>query len=277
MSHENVVGVLEAISAVKAKLNAMPNLVNQNPEAKALLEYFNKIEIPVSRQQLAQLEQFGIKLPENGKITTETIVEIFKQQTVRAKNLKIKEAFDMLPEKMRDPKHALNSFKARLEKMTDDDFALIMEDMHFSSMDRKTALEIIPKLEKILNNIPKEEMTAIWNKIVQEFNAHPDEFIKLVKSGKVGQIFMTPGLKTALRTAGISFTAFTLIMTYVIESWLADIKLKAGRLGVMKAMEGLSDPRYYANIEPAQQPEQVQSVPTTNLMAKFTPKTPELK
>lgn len=277
LSHENVVGVLEAISAVKAKLKAMPNLVNQNPEAKALLEYFNKIEIPVSPQQLTQLEQFGIKLPENAKITPETIIEIFKQQTVKAKNLKIKEAFDMLPEKMRDPKHALSSFKSRLEKMTDDDFALIMEDMHFSSMDRKTALEIIPKLEKILNNIPKEEMTAIWDKIVQEFSAHPDEFIKLVKSGKVGQIFMTPGLKTALRTAGISFTAFTLIMTYVIESWLADIKLKAGRLGVMKAMEGLNDPRYYANIEPAQQPEQIQSVPTTNLMAKFTPKTPELK
>lgn len=277
LSHENVVGVLEAISAVKAKLKAVPNLINQNPEAKALLEYFNKIEIPVSPQQLTQLEQFGIKLPENAKITPETIVEIFKQQTARAKNLKIKEAFDMFPEKMRDPKHALNSFKTRIEKMTDDDFALIMEDMHFSSMDRKTALEIIPKLEKMLNNIPKEEMTAIWNKIVQEFNAHPDEFVELVKSGKVGQIFMTPGLKKALRTAGISFTAFTLIMTYAIESWLADIKLKAGRLGVMKAMEGLSDPRYYANIEPAQQPEQIQSVPTTNLMAKFTPKTPELK
>lgn len=115
-------------------------------------------------------------------------------------------------------------------------------------------------------------MTAIWNKVVEEFNAHPDEFIKLVRSGKLGSIFMTPGLKKALKIAGISFTTFTLAMTYVIESWLADIKLKAGRLGVMKAMEGLNDPRYYADIEPAQKQEQ-----SSNLMAKITPKTPELK
>lgn len=249
MSHENVVKVLEAISAAKAKLKAVPNLVNENPKAKEMLDMLNSmVEIPLSPKQISSLNKLGITPPET--LNPETILAIFKQQTAKAKGLKIKEAFDMLPEKMRDPKHALNSFKSRLEKMTDDDFALIMEDMHFSSMNRKTALEIIPKLEKILNNIPKEEMTAIWDKVVQEFSAHPDEFIKLVKSGKVGQIFMTPGLKTALSTAGISFTAFTLIMTYAIESWLADIKLKAGRLGVMKAMEGLSDPRYYANIEP---------------------------
>ncbi len=31
------------------------------------------------------------------------------------------------------------------------------------------------------------------------------------------------------------------------------MQLKAGRLGVMKAMESLEDPRYYANIEPTEQ------------------------
>ena len=60
---------------------------------------------------------------------------------------------------------------------------------------------------------------------------------------------MTPGLKKALAAAGISWTAFSIIMTYAVESWLADMQLKAGRLGVMKAMESLEDPRYYANIE----------------------------
>ncbi len=272
MSHENVVKVLEAISAAKAKLKAVPNLVNENPKAKEMLDMLNSmVEIPLSPKQISSLNKLGIRPPET--LNPETILAIFKQQTAKAKGLKIKEAFDMLPERMRDPKQALSSLRARIEKMSDDDFAQFAEDLHFSSMDRKTALEIIPKLEKMLNNIPKEEMTAIWNKIVQEFNAHPDEFIKLVKSGKIGQIFMTPGLKKALKIAGISFTTFTLAMTYAIESWLADIKLKAGRLGVMKAMEGLNDPRYYADIEPAQQ----QTAQTSNLMAKITPKTPELK
>lgn len=277
LSHENVVKVLEAISEMKAKLKTVPNLINENPKAKEMLGLLNSmIEIPLSPKQISSLNKLGITPPKS--LTPETILALFKQQTARAKNLKIKEAFDMLPEKMRDPKQALNSFKTRIEKMSDDDFAQIAEDFHFSSMDRKTALEILPKLEKMINNIPKEEMTAIWNKIVKEFNEHPDEFIKLVKSGKIGQIFMTPGLEKALKIAGISFTTFTLAMTYVIESWLADIKLKAGRLGVMKAMEGLSDPRYYADIEPAQQQSsQNNSAQTSNLMAKFTPKTPELK
>ena len=30
------------------------------------------------------------------------------------------------------------------------------------------------------------------------------------------------------------------------------MQLKAGRLGVMKAIESLDDPRYYANIEPTE-------------------------
>lgn len=269
LSHENVVNLLEAISAAKAKLKAVPNLVNENPKAKEMLNVLNSmVEIPLSPEQISSFNKLGITPPET--LNPETILAIFKQQTAKAKGLKIQEAFEMLPERMRDPKQALSSFKARIEKMTDDDFAQFAEDLHFSSMDRKTALEIIPKLEKMLNNIPKEEMTAIWNKVVQEFNAHPDEFIKLVKSGKAGQIFMTPGLKKALKIAGISFTTFTLAMTYAIESWLADIKLKAGRLGVMKAMEGLEDVRYYADIEPAQQY-------SSNLMTKITPKTPELK
>jgi len=231
-----------------------------------------KVEMQLSEKQIQSLNKLGIAPPPNSTITPEVLLAMFKQQTARAKGIKIKDAFDKLPENMRDPKQALNSLKARIEKMSDDDFAQIAEDFHFSSMDRKTMLEILPKLEKMLNNIPKEEMTAIWNKVVQEFNAHPDEFIKLVRSGKVGSIFMTPGLKKALKIAGISFTTFTLAMTYVIESWLADIKLKAGRLGVMKAMEGLNDPRYYADIEPAQKHEQA-----SNLIAKITPKTPELK
>lgn len=274
LCHENMVKVLQGISDMKAKIANMSNAVKENPKTKEMMDLLNSmIEIPLSPQQLSTLKKLGIAPPPNNTLNPETILAIFKQQTARAKSLKIKDAFDMLPEKMRDPKQALSAFKARIEKMTDDDFAQIAEDLHFSSMDRKTALEIIPKLEKMLNNIPKEEMTAIWNKIVQEFNAHPDEFIKLVKSGKIGQIFMTPGLKKALKIAGISFTTFTLVMTYAIESWLADIKLKAGRLGVMKAMEGLNDPRYYADIEPAQQ----QTAQTSNLMAKITPKTPELK
>ena len=74
--------------------------------------------------------------------------------------------------------------------------------------------------------------------------------IKLMTSGKLSSIFITPQLRTALAAAGISWAAFTIGITYLAEAIMADMQLKAGRLGVMKAMESLEDPAYYADIEP---------------------------
>ena len=187
-----------------------------------------------------------IHLGENPDMQQKILKELDK-----IKSLKIKDIIDQIPAQNRSPKTILNNFKTKLSALSDDDFAREMERLNLErlGMDKKTMLEIIPKLEKILENIPKEEMSAIQNKIIDEFCAHPDEFIKLLSSGKIGSILVTPGLKKALAAAGISWAAFTLVMTYAIEAWLADIQLKAGRLGVMKAIEGLDDYRYYANVE----------------------------
>ena len=178
-----------------------------------------------------------------------------------------------MPEQFCDPKKSLKAFKAHIEKLTDEEFAQQMENIGFSSMNKETMLKILPKVEKILDNIPKEEMQKIWSTLIKEFNEHPDEFIKLVKTGKIANILMTPGLKKALAAVGISWTVFTLAITYAIESWLADMQLKAGRLGVMKAIESLEDPRYYANVEPAEQKDKPEIPPAleaeSNLLAKI--------
>ena len=50
------------------------------------------------------------------------------------------------------------------------------------------------------------------------------------------------------------------------------MQLKAGRLGVMKAIESLKDPAYYANIEPtsASKPQNETSIQQSgNLLDKF--------
>ena len=78
---------------------------------------------------------------------------------------------------------------------------------------------------------------------------NPDEFIAMLKKNKLPKVFMTPNLKKALAAAGISWTAFTVSVTYAIESWLADMQLKSGRLGVMKALEELDDNAYYVDVE----------------------------
>ena len=180
-------------------------------------------------------------------LTEQELNMMLNEISTRLTTRKIK---DFIPASLKDPKAQINEFKDYVNKMNDEEFKDFAEKINFSSMDKKTMLEIIPKVEKILDNIPKEEVQKILDVLVKEFNEHPDEFMKFVTSARVRKMFLTPKLEKALAAAGISWTVFTVIMTYAVEAWMADMQLKAGRLGVMKAMEGLDDPAYYANVEP---------------------------
>jgi len=224
-------------------INSVVNSITHNKHANGhMWEQIKEVAEQIKPDKLNNMVNLG----ENPDIQRTILKELEE-----IKSFKFKDIIERIPAENRSPKTILNNFKTRLSALSDDDFAREMERLNLErlGMDKKTMLEIIPKLEKILENIPKEEMSAIQNKIIDEFCAHPDEFIKLLSSGKIGSILVTPGLKKALAAAGISWAAFTLVMTYAIEAWLADIQLKAGRLGVMKAIEGLDDYRYYANVE----------------------------
>lgn len=205
-------------------------------------------------------------------------IKLFEAISLKVKTATFKDAFNLLPEKFTNPKKVLTTFKSSIEKMTPEKFEEFADfKLHMSSMDKDTLLRIIPKIEKIFDNLPKEELDKITSKLMQEFNERPDEVIKLVSSGKIANIFITPQLKNALTVAGITWAAFSVAVTIVVEAWLANIQLKAGRLGVMKAMEALDDPAYYANIESTVQEKQIQSKetnkisssPSTNLLDKL--------
>ena len=120
---------------------------------------------------------------------------------------------------------------------------------NINKLDKDSLVKILSNVEGVIDNIPKEELKNIMNSIIKEFNKNPDEFVKLVRDGKIASIFMTPGLKKTLSAIGISIPVVTIIFTYIVESWLAGMQIKAGRLGVMKSLEDLNDPRYYANLE----------------------------
>lgn len=249
-------------------------------------EEFNKL---LSKESKFNIEEFlkpktaGLVKPEGipdfAGIYVDEALDILHAVKDKVRKTTFKDLYNLLPEKYINQKTALTSLKNKVSKMTPEEFEGFASDsLKMSSMDKETFLRIIPKIEKILENIPKEEFNKITSKIIKEFNEHPDEFMKLVQSGQLGSILMTPELQKTLAVAGISWTAFTIIMTYAVESWLADMQLKAGRLGVMKAMESLEDPRYYANIEPTsqaktQQPKSVENssdiTSSGNLLDKF--------
>lgn len=180
----------------------------------------------------------------------------------------------------------LSEISKRVGEMTDAQFKSFMEsastrleDMAFfrnfdlSSVDKAYVQKAIPKVQKILSNIPKDEVKNILGACLDEFNKNPDQFMHLLKTGGITKIFMTNGLKTAMAAAGVSWVVISMSFSYLIESWLADMQLKAGRLGVMKALEELKDPAYYADIETvnkgAQTSNTQKSVTDASLMNKF--------
>ena len=190
------------------------------------------------------------ELPTLAGILPDEAMNLAKAVGNRVKNATFKDAFG-IASNIASPKAFLAKYQTFIEKMSPEEFATFAEErLHMSSMTKDMMLKMIPKVQKVFENLPKEELDKITSKLVEEFNKRPDEMIKLMTSGKLSSIFITPQLRTALAAAGISWAAFTIGITYLAEAIMADMQLKAGRLGVMKAMESLEDPAYYADIEP---------------------------
>lgn len=190
------------------------------------------------------------ELPTLAGILPDEAMNLAKAVGNRVKNATFKDAFG-IASNIASPKAFLAKYQTFIEKMSSEEFATFAEErLHMSSMTKNMMLGMIPKVQKVFENLPKEELDKITSKLVEEFNKRPDEMIKLMTSGKLSSIFITPQLRTALAAAGISWAAFTIGITYLAEAIMADMQLKAGRLGVMKAMESLEDPAYYADIEP---------------------------
>ena len=212
---------------------------------------FSKENFPYTMKEVpsavdAFVERYNTIMGKNQNRVTSLAGDV--DNSVPPPKSKLQERID----KMLSPKEQISKFREKVEKMTDSEFQDWADSRQFSSMNKATMLKILPNLEKIVDNIPKEQLEKVFGSLWKEFQKNPDEVMKLVSSGKVAQIFMTKGLVNTAAALGVSWVALNVALTWAIQSWLADMQLKAGRLGVMKAMESLDDPAYYANIESTQ-------------------------
>ncbi len=148
------------------------------------------------------------------------------------------------------PKAALNGMADMIKAMDEKAYQEFLSSTPFRGWEKDSVVKIIHNISKVWDNIPKEHFKGIMGSIVKQFNENPDKTIEALKSGAIMKMFATPQLKKALAAAGITWTVFTAVMTYIVSSWLAELQLRAGRLGVKKAMDDLEDYRYYANVIP---------------------------
>lgn len=139
-----------------------------------------------------------------------------------------------------------------------------------NNIDNKQAVKILKNFETILQNVPSDKLKKIVDTALNEFIENPAKFITLMENPNgLKSLLLTKDAKIAAGIAGGSWFAINFAVVFAIESYLAGLQKKAGRLGVMKGLEKLEDPLYYADIEnglPAsnQAPEQNNTVQVTN-------------
>jgi len=226
------------------ELNAMP-IFKENKELQGIFENLGE---DVSQENLLTFIA-GIK----ESMGEQKIISFLDKKGNLSKMLSGKmnsqQALSMLDKEVQSMSN--EKFKKMMEKWAErlNNVAFINK-FDLTSIDKTYAQASISKIQKIINNLPSDELKNIINTCINEFSDHPEQFMAYLKSNKLPITMLTPGLQKTLGAVGISWTVFSFGLTYLLESYLADIKLKAGRLGVMKALEGLKDPAYYANIEP---------------------------
>lgn len=149
-----------------------------------------------------------------------------------------------------NPKAGFEKLAKAIQEMDEQSYIEFMRKTPMRGWEKDSVVKIIGNISKVWENIPKEQFKNIMGTIIKQFNENPDKTMEAVKSGSIMKMFMTPQIKKALATAGITWTVFTAVMTYIVSSWLAELQLRAGRLGVKKAMDDLQDHRYYADVIP---------------------------
>ncbi len=121
-----------------------------------------------------------------------------------------------------------------------------------SNITNEQAYKIFKNIETVIDNIPAKELNKIIQNAMEAFKKNPAGFIEALKSGKIKSALVTGTAVKISALTGTTYAGLTLLLSYIIESAFASMQKKAGRLGVMKALEELQDPSFYADEETKQ-------------------------
>ena len=180
-----------------------------------------------------------------------------REQLFKVLDIQLREFTDELVQELDTKmiKEYLNEAKERARNMSEEDFQKIIQSNKkmkalFSKSDKKQFGAILENLEKTLDNLPQEKLDELINTVKEAISKNPYEVLNLFNNaGKLKDIFVTKGITASIAAAGASWTALNLLVTFTIESYLAKLQKEAGRLGVIKALDELDDPMYYADSE----------------------------
>lgn len=174
-------------------------------------------------------------------------------------NKEIADSFANLKTEFKDIANA--GFEKTSAKAESDDFNKIMETMfenHFkqtrvAKWGRNLTIQSLKpwtkkKLDKAVDGtieLAEKSGKPLTKEQIAELTKQNNELKKAL-----GLDFNYKNYKTLINTgiiAGIPLLAPLFAVPYMFNAWLTDIQKKAGKIGVMKAMQRLDDPRIFAN------------------------------
>ena len=158
-------------------------------------------------------------------------------------------------------KNILKLIKENITKMDEKDFKKFAGSQNIPSWlknilqnaNRKQCISILENLEKIEKNIPEKSINEIFETYLKLVISDPEKAKELIRNtDTLKKILITKDVKKYGAIAAGTWTSLSFVLTFMLESCLAKLQKESGRLGVMKAIEELDDPRYYANFETTQ-------------------------
>ncbi len=132
-------------------------------------------------------------------------------------------------------------------ELGNDELSAVILKLANSNVKNKEVVEIIKHFAVIANNIPAKQLGNIYSTALKEFSKNPEKFAQSLMDGSFKKVLITKGIiKAGAITTGV-WASLSIALSFALESVFASMQKKAGRLGVMKALEEMQDNKYYAN------------------------------
>ena len=207
-SQETISELVKGLNDLFSKLKNVPATLKNNKALEAIMQ--QEIEMPA--EMLIALRKLS-KPNGNSESYKQALIDIKNllnnpSNTHRTFKTTIKGMIDEGKTSIHkvksniDLKKSIIKLKEQSEKTSPEQLDKIIKNIPYlkklEGLDKDTLVKILGNLEKAIDNIPEAELEKIKHSMIEAFNKNPDEFVKMLRTGRITEVFLTPQLQRVL-------------------------------------------------------------------------------